>query len=236
MDALNAMHRLHYPPVWLDYPHRDPEAALCTLWDEWLSGACLWADTAGLRVCDGKVTITQRLKNSYRRKIIDAEGYVASHQHEGIGHPLGWPFPYWIGSPGTIGMHFSAAGTTSAVLTRGAPVATEAKGWTLSGAEEHGIHGPGWHLTLTSARASALIALGTIDPYVSPFLQLRWSVRDLGAAQPSLEWETEDQPGFSATRRIAVPPPPGPAGTVGISLLPLYRHPLWRGKITRLRL
>ena len=27
MHALNAMHRLHYPPVWLDYPHRDPAAA-----------------------------------------------------------------------------------------------------------------------------------------------------------------------------------------------------------------
>lgn len=236
MSALNALHRLHYPPVWLDYPNRDPEGALCTLWDEWLSGACLWADTAGLRVCDDKVSITQRLKNSYRNKIIDAEGYVSTHQHEGIGHPLGWPFPYWIGSPGTIGVHFSAAGTQSAVLPRGAPVTAEATGWTLAGVDSHGIHEAGWHLTLSAARASAIVSLGTIDPYVSPFLQLRWSARDLGAAQPFLEWETEDQPGFSEARRIAVPLPPGAPGTVGISLLPLYRHPLWRGKITRLRL
>lgn len=236
MSALNALHRLHYPPVWLDYPDRNPNGPLCTLWDEWLSGACLWADTAGVLVCDGKVTITQRLKNAFRNKVIDDEGYVATHQHEGIGHPLGWPFPYWIGSPGAVGVHFSNAGTQSAVLTRGAPVATRAEGWTLDGAEERGIQGPGWHLALSAPHASATAALGVIDPRVSPFLQLRWAVRDVGAAQPTLEWESEDQPGFSDARRIAIPLPPGPAGQVGISLLPLYRHPLWRGKITRLRL
>ena len=236
MHALNAMHRLHYPPVWLDYPHRDPAAGLCTLWDEWLSGACLWADTAGILVCDGKVTITQRLKNSFNHKIIDAEGYVATHQHEGIGHILGWPFPYWIGSPGAVGVHFSAEGTKSAVLTKGAPVATKAEGWTLVGAEDRGIGEVGWQLALSSARASATVALGVIDPRVSPFMQLRWSAKNLGAAQPSLEWETEEQPGFSAARRIPIPLPPGAEGTVAIEMLPLYRHPLWQGKITRLRL
>ncbi len=158
MSALNALHRLHYPPVWLDYPDRNPNGPLCTLWDEWLSGACLWADTAGVLVCDGKVTITQRLKNAFRNKVIDDEGYVATHQHEGIGHPLGWPFPYWIGSPGAVGVHFSNAGTQSAVLTRGAPVATRAEGWTLDGAEERGIQGPGWHLALSAPHASATAA------------------------------------------------------------------------------
>src|SRR5690349_21066917 len=72
MDALNALHRLHYPPKWLDYPHRDPQEGLCTLWDEWLTAPCLWADTAGLLVCEGKVTIAQRLKNSFLNKTIDA--------------------------------------------------------------------------------------------------------------------------------------------------------------------
>ena len=236
MDALNTMHRLHYPPVWLDYPDRDPAAALCTLWDEWLSGACLWADTAGILVCDGKVSITQRLKNSFRNKILDAEGYVATHQHEGIGHILGWPFPYWIGSPGAAGVHFSAAGTKSAVLTKGAPVTAKPEGWQLAGAEDRGINDTGWRLALTGAQASATVKLGVIDPRVSPFMQLRWAVRDAGALQATFEWETEDQPGFSEARRIAVPAPTGPAGSVAIEMLPLYRHPLWRGKITRLRL
>lgn len=236
MSALNAMHRLHYPPVWLDYPHRDPEASLCTLWDEWLTGACLWADTAGILVCDQKVTITQRLKNSFRHKIIDTEGYVATHQHEGIGHTLGWPFPYWIESPGAVGAHFSAAGTASAVLPKGAPLTTSVAAWSLQGAEDRGIDGEGWQLALVAPDAQVTADLGVIDPRVSPFLQLRWSARDLGDAQPWLEWTTEAHPAFSFDRRMAVPRPTGPDGTMTIEMLPLHRHPGWQGKVTRLRL
>lgn len=236
MAALNAMHRLHYPPVWLDYPHRDPAAGLCTLWDEWLTAPCLWADTAGILVCDEKVTITQRLKNSFLNKIIDAEGYVATHQHEGIGHVLGWPFPYWIGSPGAVGAHFSAKGTTSAVLKKGAPPADKSKGWVLAGLEDQGVNADGWLLRLTAANATITATLGVIDPRVSPFLQLRWSARHLGDARPYLEWESEERPGFSADRRMSIPLPPGPAGEVAFEMLPLHRHPQWQGTITRLRL
>ena len=236
MAALNAMHRLHYPPVWLDYPHRDPQGALCTLWDEWLTAPCLWADTAGILVCDGKVTITQRLKNSFHHKIIDAEGYVATHQHEGIGHELGWPFPYWIKSVGGSGVHFSAVGTKSAVLVKGAPVTTTTDNWALVGVESRGIDADGWRLGLTAAHATATVTLGVIDPRVSPFMQLRWSVKNLGDAQPWLEWETEAQPGFSPERRMAIPRPAGGDGVMTHEMLPLYRHPQWQGKITRLRL
>lgn len=236
MAALNAMHRLHYPPVWLDYPDRNPDAGLCTLWDEWLSGPCLWADTSDLRVCDGKVTITQRLKNSFRNKIIDAEGYVATHQHEGIGHTLGWPFPYWIGSPGAVGAHFSTQRTQSAVLPKGAPLTTSLAGWTLANAEDRGIRDDGWHVSLTGPHASVTAALGVINPRVSPFMQLRWSARNLGNAQPWLEWESEEQPGFSADRRMAVPLPSGAGSGITNEMIPLYRHPGWQGNIMRLRL
>ena len=236
MAALNAMHRLHYPPVWLDYPNRDPMAGLCTLWDEWLTGACLWADTAGILVCDNRVTITQRLKNSFRHKFIDTEGYVATHQHDGIGHALGWPFPYWIKSPGAVGAHFSAVGTASAVLPQGAPLTTGVADWVLTGAEYRGIKGDGWHLSLSAADAHVVPALGVIDPRVSPFIQLRWSAENLGDAQPWLEWETEENPGFSVERRMAIPRPRSTAGVMTHEMIPLYRHPGWRGKVTRLRL
>jgi hypothetical protein len=236
MAALNAMHRLHYPPVWLDYPHRDPQGALCTLWDEWLTAPCLWADTAGILVCDDKVTITQRLKNSFRNKIIDAEGYVATHQHEGIGHELGWPFPYWIKSVGGLGVHFSAVGTKSAVLVKGAPVTTTTDNWAFVGIENRGIDAEGLRLGLTGAHATATVRLGVIDPRVSPFMQLRWSAKNLGNAQPWLEWETEAHPGFSTERRMAIPRPSGGDGVMTHEMLPVYRHPQWQGKITRLRL
>ncbi len=235
MAALNAMHRLHYPPVWLDYPHRDPQGALCTLWDEWLTAPCLWADTAGILVCDNKVGITQRLKNSFHHKIIDAEGYVATHQHEGIGHELGWPFPYWVKSVGGRGVHFSAVGTVSAVLKKGAPVATDTNNWKFEGIENRGIETEGLRLALTAPQASATVDLGVIDPPISPFMQLRWSAKNLGAAQPWLEWETETQKGFSPERRMAIPRPSAD-GVMTHEMLPVYRHPQWTGKVTRLRL
>lgn len=235
MATLNALHRLHYPPVWLDYPHRDPTAALCTLWDEWLTGPCLWADTADVLVCDSRVTITQRLKNSFCNKFIDAEGYVATHQHEGIGHQLGWPFPYWIHSPGGAGVHFSAAGTKSAVLPEGAPLSRATDSWTLEGATDCGVDDEGWRLRLDCAGATAAVALGPIDPAVSPFIQLRWSASDLSGAQPWLEWTTSAQPDFSVSRRMAIPLPDG-GRAITHEMLPLFRHPAWKGSVTRLRL
>lgn len=235
MEALNALHRLHYPPKWLDYPNRNPQEGLCTLWDEWLTAPCLWADTAGLRVCEGKVTITQRLKNSFLNKTLDTEGYVATHQHEGIGHALGWPFPYWIGSPGAVGAHFSTKGTASAVLRKGAPLATP-EGWAITGAEDSGVNEDGWRLRLTAANATVTAALGPFETRVSPFLQLRWSARGLGEAQPFLEWETAAQPGFTPERRMYFSPPPGTSGEIQYEMLPLYRHPAWQGSIARVRL
>lgn len=235
MDALNTLHRLHFPPVWLDYPRRNPDDGLCTLWDEWLTAPCLWADTSGVMVCDGKATITQRLKNSFRNKIIDAEGYVATHQHEGIGHVLGWPFPYWIGTPGAVGAHFSAKDTASAVLRKGAPLVTP-EGWQLAGAEDRGVNEDGWRLRLTAPHAVVTPAFTPIETRVSPFLQLRWSARDLGDARPFLEWETATQPGFSPQRRMYFPLPAGAPGTMGYEMIPLYRHPEWKGTIARVRL
>jgi hypothetical protein len=197
MSALNRMHRLHFPPVWLDYPHKDPQAGLCTLWDEWLTGPCLWADLGSFLVCDGKVSITQRLRNSFLHKIIDAEGYVATHQHEGIGHVLGWPFPYWINNPGAWGVHFSARGTVSAVLTKGAPVTVQPEGWTLTGVEGRGTDPEGWRLRLTTPDARITTAPISFEAFQAPFVQIRWSAQNLGSAQPFLEWESAEQPGFS---------------------------------------
>ena len=237
MATLDALHRLHYPPVWLDYPNRDPEEALCTLWDEWLTGPCLWADIGGLRVCDGRVSITQRLKTAFLNKVIDAEGYVSTHQHEGIGHLLGWPFPYWVNNAGAAGIHFSNHGTKSAVLQKGAPVTSSIEGWELTNVLDRGITTDGWRFSLTGADASVTTPPLHLDSAQSPFVQIRWMPSAPGEAQPFLEWETTEQPGFSAERRMAIPPPPpGAEGKWAFDMLPTHRHPAWNGTITRLRL
>ena len=40
-------------------------------------------------------------------RIIDSEGYVATHQHGSIAHQLGWPFPFWNQGRRGCGWHFS---------------------------------------------------------------------------------------------------------------------------------
>jgi len=236
MASLNAMHRLHYPPVWLDYPHRDPAAGLCTLWDEWLTGPCLWADLGEERVCDGKVSITQRLKNSFLNKIIDPEGYVATHQHEGIGHVLGWPFPYWVNNVGAAGVHFSDAGTRSAVLPKGAPVTAKPEGWKRAGVQDRGMSELGWTFTLIAPDASVEPPLGAFDAEQSPFVQIRWLGKNMSSVQPYLQWTTEESASFSPARRMALPSAALMEGPVGCVMVPVYHHPQWKGKITRLKL
>lgn len=236
MKALNAMHRLHYPPVWLDYPNGDPQVPLCTLWDEWLTGPCLWADTEELRVCNNQVTISERLRSSFLNKIIDREGYVATHQHPGIGHVLGWPFPYWVNNAGAAGIHFSDRGTKSAVLQKGAPVSKDLKGWELRGVEFVKFDSEGCRLKVTAADASLATPAMNFDAFQSPFVQLRWHAEGLGAAQAFLEWQREGDDGFSTSRRMLVPPADVKEGEADCAMVPVYRHPEWTGKIARLRL
>lgn len=236
MEALNAMHRLHYPPVWLDYPDGDPDVPLCTLWDEWLTGPCLWADTEGLRVCKNTVTIAERLRSSFLNKIIDREGYVATHQHAGIGHVLGWPFPYWVNNEGAAGIHFSNRGTKSAVLRKGVPVTHDMSGWELRGVEFENIDSEGSRLRVTAADASLTTPPLKLDSFQSPFVQLRWHAEDLGGAQPFIEWEREGDDGFSETRRMLVPPADVKEGEAECAMIPVYRHQEWSGRIVRLRL
>ena len=238
MTALNALHRLHYPPLWLDYPHRDPAAGLCTLWDEWLTGPCLWADTSGLLVCDHQVTISDRLKNSFLNKIIDAEGYVATHQHEGIGHLLGWPFPYWVRSQGVIGAHFSQKGTVSAVLPRGAPLTTEVKDWLITNGQSGALTPDGWLIKFTAPQATLTppLPLGPIDPRRSPFIQIRWASQDFDGAGAFLEWEIAGQPGFRPEQRMSIPAAAAHDGAMSYHMIPLYQNPLWQGAITAVRI
>src|SRR5690606_30367734 len=100
-------------------------------------------------------------------------GYVSTHQHASIAHQNGWPFPFWKqGEPGaTWGWHFSLRDVP------GGWHATEERdqaGWSFQGGSDQGIHPDGWHLKLEEPDASIETPALSIDPYQSPFLQLRW--------------------------------------------------------------
>src|SRR5262249_29708632 len=86
---------------WLHYPAAGPKA---TLWDEWLVDASLWPAV----LSDGSAPkFQQQWSNVLSSRIIDAEGYVATHQHASIAHQLGWPFPFWNQGRHGCGWHFS---------------------------------------------------------------------------------------------------------------------------------
>ncbi|MBN2312064.1 MAG: hypothetical protein JXR94_24005 [Candidatus Hydrogenedentes bacterium] len=218
MDSLRRL-------MWLHYPGAGPKA---TLWDEWLSGAALWpAESHHMPL------FRAQWDDVLSRRIIEPDGYVATHQHPSIAHPLGWPFPFWNQGCSTgWGWHFS--------LEQVPPGwhATEEKsqdGWALENAADRGIAGHAWNIELTEPGARITAPPMAFDTFQAPFMQLRWRVTDLRDAEPFLEWRTAEEPAFSPDRRMYFPAP-APSEAFAHTAVPLYTHPRWTGRITGLRI
>jgi len=219
MDSLRAMY-------WLHYPGAGPKA---TLWDEWLTPPSLWP---AVNSDDRANEFRRQWARTLAARGMDDEGYVATHQHSSIAHQQGWPFPFWKqGGPNTWGWHFSLAGVPNGWHN------TEAKdqqGWTLSSAIDEGIHDDAWWIRLDGSRAKVTTPPLHIDVFQSPFIQIRWKMKGLSDAKAYLEWTTEEAPDFDPARRMAIDP-------VGedvfhYSMVPLHRHPEWKGVVTNLRI
>jgi hypothetical protein len=219
MDSLRAM-------FWLHYPGAGPKA---TLWDEWLSTPSLWPAVDS----DDR---SNRFRLEWARALasrdMDAKGYVATHQHASIAHQQGWPFPFWKqGGPNTWGWHFSLAGVPNG--WHGTEVKDQ-RTWTLSGGVDEGIHDDAWWIRLDQPHASVTTPPLHIDVFQSPFIQIRWKTKGLSEASPYVEWTAEDTPEFDRSRRVSLEPVAEDRFTY--SMIPLYRHPEWKGIVTRLRI
>lgn len=211
---------------WLHYPGAGPKA---TLWDEWLSSASLWP---AVETNNFAGSFRQQWKQVLSSRTMDPEGYVATHQHASIAHPLGWPFPFWNQGRRTAGWHFSFKDTVGPGW-RPDRLSTP-EGWTLHHAQDSGVDEEGWRLTLTGVNATVTTPECHIDPYEAPFLQLRYKGKGLEDAQPYIEWTTREHPQFSVERRFYFSPYVG--DVYHHEYIPMYRHPHWRGEITRLRI
>lgn len=212
---------------WLHYPGAGPKS---TLWDEWLSGPGLWPavetnGSADKMRHDWKAVLSAR--------IIDPEGYVATHQHASIAHQLGWPFPFWNQGIGGYGWHFSFKDTVGPPWRQGHLSTTE--GWRIQGAADKGMVEDGWSLQLTEPGATLRTPEQKIDTFQSPFVQLRWRATGLGNAQPYIEWVAKESSRFSTERRLYFESIESPNTTV-YTMVPMYRHPKWTGEITGLRI
>lgn len=211
---------------WLHYPGSGPKA---TLWDEWLTAPSLWPAVE----TDGALErFVRQWRDTLSSRAMDDEGYVATHQHASIAHQLGWPFPFWAqGGPGAWGWHFSLAGVPEGWH------GTEEKdrtGWELDGADDEGIANDAWRLELTAPGATLTTPRLSIDAFQAPFMQLRWMASALDDAQPYLEWTTESESEFSHARRFYFAPIA--SETAVYTMVPVYRHPEWRGTISRIRI
>ena len=89
------------------HPGAGPKA---TLWDEWLPDPSLWPAVTANGSAD---KFRQDWNKTLSSRIIEPEGYVATHQHASIAHQHGWPFPAWHQGEGGFGWHFSFKNTAS---------------------------------------------------------------------------------------------------------------------------
>ncbi len=215
----------------LFYLHHSPRTH-CTLWDGWIPMSVLWPAIGDEQSAD---TMRSFYRESLLSRPIDAEGYVATRQHRGLAHSDGWPFPLWLQASGK-GWHFSLVGDPYGAQ-HGAKPATSLDGWQLDGIESQGIDpNRGLNLTLTQPEATLTTPPFDLDTYIAPFIRLEWAAQGLPEdAAPYVAWTTAEKPEFDDQRRVAFFPP-GEWPQLHFVNVPMYRHPLWTGRFTRLQI
>ena len=211
---------------WLHY---QPAGPLIPLWDEWMPMSTLWP----ARGAGGELEkMRGRWAAALAGRVINAEGYVNTHQHDGLAHAEGWPFPLWT-QAGGIGWHFRGTG----VQGYDAALTTPEK-WRVSGGKAGEVNDNGWVVDLTEAKARAQTPAFAMPSRNGPWLRLNWWAEGLEPANCYVEWTTDQHPEFSPERRFYFSPAvPGLAGRGETrTMIPVYRLPTWTGTITGLRL
>ena len=235
MESLRRLFWLHYRPA----------GPLIPLWDEWMPMSTLWPALGNGPQLEA---MRSRWATALASRGMNGEGYVHTHQHDGLAHAEGWPFPLWT-QAGGIGWHFRGTG----VAGYDAPPATP-DGWTLSRAKGATVGERGWEIELTEPASGLQTPSCAIDARISPWLRLNWWATGLEGANCYVEWTTAEQTEFSAQRRAYFSPATSggesrmymPMGGGGGKLntdvvetrtmIPVYRLSQWKGTITGLRI
>jgi hypothetical protein len=221
MDCLRELFFLHYPDA-------DPKS---TLWDSWLPLATLWP---AVQQGKGVDAMRQQWRQILLNRRIDAEGYVSTHQHVGLAHSEGWPFPLWSQAKG-IGWHFSMKEMPYAGEEFGIKRTTDTTKWLLNGIRSIGFNEKGWQLKLTKAGASLTTPAFNVDVNVAPFIRIEWQADGIEAdACPYMEWTTTKETQFNAQRRIYFSPVSKSDGMICTNIA-TYKLANWKGRITGLR-
>jgi len=205
----------------------------------------------------GSSSIQQATRQGLLDTQMDNEGYVFAQQHGASSHDHGWPFPHWIQVPGengsegvTAGWHFYDTPSDWEIVYKPAREwlpshfsLAATKTWTLQGLESEGIDQEknAWVLRSAGGFPALTSPEGVeLDPFNCPFIQIRWNVEGERAAyRPYMEWMREGDSDWSESRRMNFYADwlNDRSEDTGMfhSMLPLYQHPEWNGKITRIR-
>ena len=135
MDSLRALFWLHYQPA----------GPLIPLWDEWMPMSTLWPARGTNSVSN---EMRSRWSKALSGRMMNAEGYIHTQQHDGLAHAEGWPFPLWT-QAGGLGWHFRGTG----VKGYDAKPAT-AEGWVVTGGAFGEINDKGLVVKLDEARGN----------------------------------------------------------------------------------
>ena len=201
---------------------------------QWLTPSLLWIGDA--TTADGSPTRTA-LRNRLTSMRLSPEGYVSCHQHEGLAHSEGWPFPLTTQSAG-FGFYFGLAKFPfdekfGVFLTK------DISGWELTGAKTLGLDGAvGWEIDLSAPDATITSPPFDVDALVSPFVTLKWIASGLPEdVHPWIEWTTSTEKEFSPQRRVPFPPPSTSSmGDTKYFDIPIFPITKAKGRITRLRI
>jgi hypothetical protein len=198
-----------------------PVSILGTFNCHWVAESTLWPALEPIR----ENSTRNNHKNAIATRRISSNGYLSCHQHLGLAHSEGWPFPYWTQSDGW-GQHFAIDAHWEALW--GIAPTTSDSGWTKSGAATVKIDRTnGWELSLSSANAEIITPNISVKNLVAPFIRLEWEWKDATpGVQPYLEWKTTTAPAFGSSRRIYFDPISSSDGAV-YTMIPLYQHSLW---------
>ena len=227
---------------WLHY---EPAGPLIPSWDEWMPMATLWPARASGPALD---TMRGRWASALAGRRMNAEGYINTHQHDGLAHAEGWPFPLWT-QTGGVGWHFRGTGVAGYDAPRAKP-----DGWQVTRGKAGEVNDKGWQIELTEPGAFVQTPSFEMPARNGPWLRLNWWAEGLERAACYVEWTTKEQGEFGPERRFYFAPATGEGRTYNFmpmggnggqldlkraetrTMIPVYRLPGWRGIITSVRI
>lgn len=224
---------------------------------EYLTTSDMWLSNAINPIWSGGTKIQDILRQKLLNMKMSPDGYINTHQHYSHSHEQAWPFPLWIqgydveNKTGAVGWHFNHSGPgwmwdMFFVNDKESPFARDKalEGWKLKNVESFGIVDNKWKLKSTGKNPSVSMPnTVTIDAFNSPYMQLRWkrSTKAPASVLPYVEWKRMQDTDYNDERRVYFdfnsgnPEYESVTGTTH-SMITLYSHPMWEGKIKDLRI